>query len=1199
MRAQGLESPEPGPGENPKAAKALHRQALVARLAHRQAVEEAKLEALREGAMPREAAQLAEEIVATSSGSGSGSGSEAEGAGSRPASGRSGLSTPSTAALMARASRMQEQVERMGTGSSSRTISGTGASTPLSSRSYSAGRTLGSAPSTAGSGDGRGSGEAPGSRGGAAPARSKVPTAAGPRGKTSHTHRSHRKAPGKSARGPRLPPQTPGYVADLREQVQSLQELMELQSFKGGQANPLDLEIYKGDAAMRQAALAHQREMMQMQFELEKFERQVQLEELKQRISVLKGEARPAAALDEEDEDEDDASDLLEEPAAPADPFQDFMDFDDEEDSEEEEPEQTTTHQSDNVLQLLINRLGPVTFRGAIKVKATLYDGYEPVSAPTGMPMSVTTRAIEMKGGSKLVGDTLTWRQQLKFPGVVVSPTSSFLIEVNATKSMGRGGLARKRSEVVAWTFCEVMRDGEVNNTLVGLPIYRLPVMLSAKRKFAFDNAHLEVLISNQKVAPGGLERIAKAPSERLNTADFKGLIEKDDVPGVPREGWVRVKHEVPPAEPFQKGEAFVLRVDGARFLPDNITISKIVGSFYNSSREQVGEQFECGAMLDFGTFFPQYNFRTTVETSAWVDPLMFLLLRLETLEGETEELKVVGYAAFPMFIDPVTGEPPSVDDKDYILQKGAFQVPLFMSIPLLKDAETQFTAALCMEEPRVPCSSVLLRVVDPQLEEELLLQGDPIPDYSKREYDTRYAEPTEVELKLYAHRLKYRSYTALRETLKGMLGDQGEGGAKMDDAKMMAWALQELEHPELMNHESLDYSKSFKYMEKLGFAVAVDGALHLPRPLPAFAFHSLNPPGSFYGETQLTEDVNFARVHDPESLLTAPRWADGFVKYEDVPYNVHQVVIVDVRSLTVSSGVTSPVGWAVLPVFRPGTRFVDSGYYHLPLFQGQPSTQILQQLAAKESEEAITEALKSSKLRFTSESASVLVRLIDGQRFGQLAEPATDEAKARELHIPPYTTPKVLAAMRKQAKGGKTYAKLKPRNEEEEKWLLSLRQKAAKSTNVVHFEDLQVRSHPPRTGGAVGPPALHLVSGGGPAALVQLVRLRLVLPAWAVVVQHDLLQALGTLSRVRPGPTSTSPRRAGADACASRSPRRTTRMTSERAGGGRAERRPSARSTAGYPSCGRSCHGRSRRSPASCSASAWSRCRAWGPPAG
>ena len=127
-----------------------------------------------------------------------------------------------------------------------------------------------------------------------------------------------------------------------------------------------------------------------------------------------------------------------------------------------------------------------------------------------------------------------------------------------------------------------------------------------------------------------GLESIAKAPSERLNTADFKGLIEKDDVPGVPREGWVRVKHEVPPAEPFQKGEAFVLRVDGARFLPDNITISKIVGSFYNSSREQVGEQFECGAMLDFGTFFPQYNFRTTVETSAWVDPLMFLLLRLE-----------------------------------------------------------------------------------------------------------------------------------------------------------------------------------------------------------------------------------------------------------------------------------------------------------------------------------------------------------------------------------------------------------------------------------------------------------------------------------------------------------------------------------------------------------------------------------------
>ena len=62
------------------------------------------------------------------------------------------------------------------------------------------------------------------------------------------------------------------------------------------------------------------------------------------------------------------------------------MDFDDEEDSGEEEPEQTTTHQSDNVLQLLINRLGPVTFRGAIKVKATLYDGYVPARRQPGPP---------------------------------------------------------------------------------------------------------------------------------------------------------------------------------------------------------------------------------------------------------------------------------------------------------------------------------------------------------------------------------------------------------------------------------------------------------------------------------------------------------------------------------------------------------------------------------------------------------------------------------------------------------------------------------------------------------------------------------------------------------------------------------------------------------------------------------------------
>ena len=114
---------------------------------------------------------------------------------------------------------------------------------------------------------------------------------------------------------------------------------------------------------------------------------------------------------------------------------------------------------------------------------------------------------------------------------------------------------------------------------------------------------------------------------------------------------------------------------------------------------------------------------------------------------------------------------------------------------------------------------------------------------------------------------------------------------------------------------------------------------------------------------------------------------------------------------------------------------------------------------------------------------------------------------------------------------------------------------------------------------------------------LVQPVRVRLGLPARAVVVRHDLLRALGTLSRVRPRPTS--PCRAGADACASRSPRRTARTTSERAGG--TGRTASLGERHGRISQLRPLASRAfqARAPAPCSASACSRCRAGGPPAG
>ena len=38
-------------------------------------------------------------------------------------------------------------------------------------------------------------------------------------------------------------------------------------------------------------------------------------------------------------------------------------------------------------------------------------------------------------------------------------------------------------------------------------------------------------------------------------------------------------------------------------------------------------------------------------------------------------------------------------------------------------------------------------------------------------------------------------------------------------------------------------------------------------------------------------------------------------------------------------------IGWALLPVFEPGTKYVASGAYHLPLFAGEVDSEILDRL--------------------------------------------------------------------------------------------------------------------------------------------------------------------------------------------------------------------------------------------------------------
>jgi hypothetical protein len=89
------------------------------------------------------------------------------------------------------------------------------------------------------------------------------------------------------------------------------------------------------------------------------------------------------------------------------------------------------------------------------------------------------------------------------------------------------------------------------------LPLFRLPLMISAQRKFTYDGALLDVRLAVYRGAPGdtdlGPGAAAAAGPARPGAAVGQG--QHEDIPGVPSAAWVRVQRGVPPADPYSPGE--------------------------------------------------------------------------------------------------------------------------------------------------------------------------------------------------------------------------------------------------------------------------------------------------------------------------------------------------------------------------------------------------------------------------------------------------------------------------------------------------------------------------------------------------------------------------------------------------------------------------------------------------------------------
>ena len=281
--------------------------------------------------------------------------------------------------------------------------------------------------------------------------------------------------------------------------------------------------------------------------------------------------------------------------------------------------------------------------------------------------------------------------------------------------------------------------------------------------------------------------------------------------------------------------------------------------------------------------------------------------------------------------------------------------------------------------------------------------------------------KPTLLESKLYPLRL-LRAPLPMREVALELAEATDGPTAELPDSDedLSLWMLRWLKRPELSNDETINYWMGYEYIPSMGFLVAVDACSRLQKSLPCAAVHSLAPPGSFYAESPLVEDVKITHGFDLKSELRSPHWTDGYQRYENVEYNKRLILIIDVRGL-LKSGSTVPMGWAVLPIFDKRGPYVNSGGFQLPLFAGVPSQKIIDELTEEFVEDALARALKQERLRYTSSNASVYVRLLDAQWEGLQREPLHAPREQRKVNLPPYVQQRDRAEFR-VALSSKTY---------------------------------------------------------------------------------------------------------------------------------------------------------------------------------
>jgi hypothetical protein len=445
--------------------------------------------------------------------------------------------------------------------------------------------------------------------------------------------------------------------------------------------------------------------------------------------------------------------------------------------------------------------------------------------------------------------------------------------------------------------------------------------------------------------------------------------------PPIPKKAWINgAEPELQESVPTDVQVA----VDGIRFLPENVTIVRVVGKVFSmKSRSYLKKiEFQKDVSFDQTAHSPTIALKTEFPVSEVNDRSCVLVLKIFTIELYGKALELVGCGLIHLFVDETTGEMARQSSQSAVLNQGAFQLPIF-AINLNKyelDKLEHFGML-----PRVPCCSILLRIGN--------VANNHVPLYEEGVYHTvsNYL-PTDYETALFYFVAVERKSFSVRDRLMA-IGDIPKSATHTEES-LLIWTQEMLTLEKGQKVQLLDTSFVAKYDPHFGFKLLIEQAFHLEeKSYPIFVV-SFTP--SFYDienpilTTPFRDGLVYSKAANLDSDIRNPKFDDRIRWYRHRPLEHNLLAIIQIFGIISNESTCELIshGWTIIPIFH-GTRYVRHGTFKLPLFSGSPNSDAIQYWAG--GFPSLDEAMEEEAVSFTPRNAYLKLQLCDGRRESEL----------------------------------------------------------------------------------------------------------------------------------------------------------------------------------------------------------------------